>query len=91
MTKNMGRREFVASSLVAGAAIRATAGLTEASAAAAPPAQELYELRIYRNKDAARQSVVLDFKQPDDAAFLHRLIARADVFVQNLAPGATER
>jgi len=38
-----------------------------------------------------KQSVVLDFKQPDDAAFLHRLIARADVFVQNLAPGATER
>ena len=38
-----------------------------------------------------KQSVVLDFKQPDDAAFLHRLIARADVFVQNLAPGAAAR
>ena len=38
-----------------------------------------------------KQSVVLDFKQADDAAFLHRLIARADVFVQNLAPGATAR
>ncbi len=32
-----------------------------------------------------------DFKKPEDAAFLHRLIARADVFVQNLAPGAAAR
>jgi crotonobetainyl-CoA:carnitine CoA-transferase CaiB-like acyl-CoA transferase len=38
-----------------------------------------------------KQSVVLDFKQPDDAAFLHALIARADIFVQNLAPGASVR
>ncbi|MEE8172482.1 MAG: CaiB/BaiF CoA-transferase family protein, partial [Alphaproteobacteria bacterium] len=38
-----------------------------------------------------KQSVVLDFKQPEGAAFLHRLIARADIFVQNLAPGATAR
>ncbi len=38
-----------------------------------------------------KQSVVLDFKQPGDAAFLHALIARADIFVQNLAPGAAVR
>ena len=38
-----------------------------------------------------KQSLVLDFKQADDAALLHRLIARADIFVQNLAPGATAR
>ncbi len=38
-----------------------------------------------------KQSVVLDFKQAEDAAFLHRLISRADVFVQNLAPGAAAR
>ncbi|CAG9272484.1 CaiB/BaiF CoA transferase family protein [Paraburkholderia unamae] len=38
-----------------------------------------------------KESVVLDFKQPDDAALLHRLIASADVFVQNLAPGALTR
>ncbi|PPR22744.1 MAG: Acetyl-CoA:oxalate CoA-transferase [Alphaproteobacteria bacterium MarineAlpha10_Bin1] len=38
-----------------------------------------------------KQSVVLDFKQADDAAFLHRLISRADIFVQNLAPGAAAR
>ncbi len=38
-----------------------------------------------------KQSVVLDFKKPNDAAFLHALIARADIFVQNLAPGAAVR
>lgn len=38
-----------------------------------------------------KQSLVLDIKQPDDAALLRRLIARADVFVQNLAPGAAAR
>jgi itaconate CoA-transferase len=38
-----------------------------------------------------KQSLVADIKNPDDAALLHRIIARADVFVQNLAPGAAER
>ncbi|HDR9360333.1 TPA: CoA transferase [Burkholderia vietnamiensis] len=38
-----------------------------------------------------KESVVLDFKDADDAALLHRLIAQADVFVQNLAPGALDR
>ena len=38
-----------------------------------------------------KQSVVLDFKQPGDAAVLRALIARADIFVQNLAPGAAAR
>ncbi len=38
-----------------------------------------------------KESVVLDFKNADDAALLHRLVAEADVFVQNLAPGALER
>ena len=38
-----------------------------------------------------KESLVLDFKQPRDAALLDRILARADVFVQNLAPGATER
>jgi crotonobetainyl-CoA:carnitine CoA-transferase CaiB-like acyl-CoA transferase len=38
-----------------------------------------------------KQSVVLDFKKPDDLALLHRLIAKADVLIQNLAPGAAER
>lgn len=38
-----------------------------------------------------KQSLVLDFKSPEDASLLHRIISRADVLVQNLAPGAAER
>jgi len=38
-----------------------------------------------------KQSLVLDIKNADDAALLERVIANADVFVQNLAPGAAER
>lgn len=38
-----------------------------------------------------KESLVLDIKAPDDRALLNTLIAKADVFVQNLAPGATER
>jgi len=30
-------------------------------------------------------------KDPDDAALLHRMIAKADVFLQNLAPGAAAK
>ena len=39
----------------------------------------------------SKESLVLDLKAPDSVAVLKRLIARADVFVQNLAPGATDR
>ena len=38
-----------------------------------------------------KESLVLDFKEPEDAALLHRILAHADVFVQNLAPGALAR
>ncbi len=38
-----------------------------------------------------KESLVLDIKAPRDRALLDALIARADVFVQNLAPGATDR
>ena len=38
-----------------------------------------------------KESLVLDFKQTEDAALLHRIIANADVLVQNLAPGALAR
>ncbi|MGB7480791.1 MAG: CaiB/BaiF CoA-transferase family protein [Burkholderiaceae bacterium] len=38
-----------------------------------------------------KESLVLDFKQPEDAALLERILAQADVFVQNLAPGALAR
>lgn len=38
-----------------------------------------------------KESLVLDLKDDDDLALLHRILAQADAFVQNLAPGATER
>jgi crotonobetainyl-CoA:carnitine CoA-transferase CaiB-like acyl-CoA transferase len=38
-----------------------------------------------------KESVVLDLKKRDDAELLQRMIARADVFLQNLAPGAAAR
>ena len=38
-----------------------------------------------------KQSLVADIKHPDDAALLHNILARADVFIQNLAPGAAAR
>ena len=38
-----------------------------------------------------KESVVVDMKDGEDAAFLRRLIAGADVFVQNLGPGAAAR
>lgn len=38
-----------------------------------------------------KESIALDLKQPDDLALLERMLAQADVFIQNLAPGATAR
>jgi len=38
-----------------------------------------------------KESLVADIKDPADAALLHRILARADVFIQNLAPGAAAR
>lgn len=38
-----------------------------------------------------KQSLVADIKAPDDAALLHGILAKADVFIQNLAPGAAAR
>ena len=38
-----------------------------------------------------KQSLVLDLKAEADAALLARIVGHADVFVQNLAPGAAER
>jgi crotonobetainyl-CoA:carnitine CoA-transferase CaiB-like acyl-CoA transferase len=39
----------------------------------------------------SKESLTLDVKHPAAAQILERLIARADVFVQNLAPGAARR
>ncbi len=38
-----------------------------------------------------KESIALDVKMADDLALLERLLASADVFVQNLAPGAADR
>ncbi|WP_119305155.1 CaiB/BaiF CoA transferase family protein [Dongia deserti] len=38
-----------------------------------------------------KESVVLDLKSTSDLALLHRMVAKADVLVQNLAPGASAR
>lgn len=39
----------------------------------------------------SKESLALDLKNPKDLSALKQLIAKADVMVQNLAPGATER
>src|SRR5918994_5094206 len=49
--------------------------------------ESAYFLSINRNKE----SVTLDFKQPAGRALLERLIARADVLVENFRPGAMRR
>ncbi len=38
-----------------------------------------------------KESIVLDIKDPADLALARRMIGRADVFLQNLAPGAAAR
>ncbi len=49
--------------------------------------QSAYFLWLNRGKE----SIVLDIKRPEDARLLEHMIARADVFIQNLAPGAAAR
>ncbi|MFE1601781.1 CaiB/BaiF CoA transferase family protein [Methylobacterium sp. ID0610] len=38
-----------------------------------------------------KESLVADIKDPADVRLLHAILAEADVFIQNLAPGAAER
>ena len=38
-----------------------------------------------------KESLVLDFKKPEDAELRHRILEKADVFVQNLVSGALQR
>jgi crotonobetainyl-CoA:carnitine CoA-transferase CaiB-like acyl-CoA transferase len=46
-----------------------------------------YALAVNRNK----RSIRLDLRQAEGAAVLRRLLARADVFVENLRPGSLDR
>lgn len=39
----------------------------------------------------SKESLTLDLKKEEGKRILHKLLAKADVFVQNLAPGAAER
>lgn len=39
----------------------------------------------------SKESLTLDLKHPEAQIILHRLLAEADVFIHNLAPGAVER
>lgn len=39
----------------------------------------------------SKESIALDVKSPEGKAILEKLISRADVFIQNLAPGAVDR
>lgn len=38
-----------------------------------------------------KESVIVDIKNPADRDLIERMVAKADVFIQNLAPGAAER
>jgi glutaryl-CoA transferase len=49
--------------------------------------ESAYFLSINRNKE----SVTLDFKQPEGRAVLEQLVARSDVLVENFRPGALDR
>jgi crotonobetainyl-CoA:carnitine CoA-transferase CaiB-like acyl-CoA transferase len=49
--------------------------------------ESAYFLSINRNKE----SVTLDFKQPEGRAILDQLIAKSDVIVENFRPGALAR
>src|ERR1700681_3916534 len=39
----------------------------------------------------SKESLTLDLKHPEARQIVHQLLTDADVFIQNLAPGATER
>jgi crotonobetainyl-CoA:carnitine CoA-transferase CaiB-like acyl-CoA transferase len=50
---------------------------------------ELSSYFVWLNR--GKQSLVADIKHPEDSALLHGVLEHADVFIQNLAPGAAAR
>lgn len=42
-------------------------------------------------QNRGKESIALDLKKPDDVAILHRLLAKADVLIENFRPGTMER
>jgi crotonobetainyl-CoA:carnitine CoA-transferase CaiB-like acyl-CoA transferase len=46
---------------------------------------------IFTTTNRSKRSIVLDLKHPRGVEVLERLVARADVFVQNFRPGAVDR
>lgn len=41
--------------------------------------------------NAGKESITLNLREPDDQDLLRNLLAKADIFIQNLAPGALQR
>ncbi|EPX75858.1 L-carnitine dehydratase/bile acid-inducible protein F [Salipiger mucosus DSM 16094] len=46
---------------------------------------------IFHAINRGKESLALDLKDPEDLAALHRLVAQADVMIQNFRPGVAER
>lgn len=49
------------------------------------------ESTIFAWLNRGKESVVLDLKDANDMALMHAMLAKADIFVSNLAPGAVMR
>jgi crotonobetainyl-CoA:carnitine CoA-transferase CaiB-like acyl-CoA transferase len=46
---------------------------------------------LFASVNRNKRSIALDLRRPEGRIFLNRLIARADVLVENFRPGAMER
>ncbi|MBI2737274.1 MAG: CoA transferase [Rhodospirillales bacterium] len=66
-----------------------TGDITRRSRQAVDPTGQFSALFISTNR--GKRSIALDIKQPEGAEILRRLIARADVLVQNFRPQVMER
>lgn len=53
-----------------------------------PPFDDRGEAAYFLSVNRNKRSIALDFRQPDDAALLQRLIGQADLVVDNFLPGA---